>query len=55
MTCWGNFEDAILSYEVEGDQASEMEDAHINRLSVICAAMEAKDLQDVTEAENQLR
>ena len=44
-----------ISYEVDGDQASEVEDAHINRLAVICAAMEAKDLQDVTEAANQLR
>ena len=46
-------EDDNLSYEVAGDQASEMEDAHINRLAVMCVAMEAKDLQDVTEAENQ--
>ena len=51
----GTFEDDILSYEVDGDQASEIEDAHINRLAVICDTMKAKDLQDVTEAANQLR
>ena len=45
-------EDDILSYEVDGDQAGQNEDGHINRLAVICAAMEAKDLQDVTEVEN---
>ena len=40
---------------MDEDQAGQNEDAHITRLAVICVAMEAKDLQNVTEAENKMR